>query len=82
MNDEEYWSAARTVRLAIADMLDSLSPTQWDAQSVIPEWRVRDVAAHLAMVAPTALALLLLLTGRDRIVVDSLHGPGVVNLAG
>src|SRR4051794_32536362 len=48
--DEDYWSAVRTVRLRIADMLDTLSPGEWDAASLCHGWRVRDVAGHLAMV--------------------------------
>ena len=48
---EEYWSAVRTVRLWIADMLDTLSPTEWDAASLCEGWRVRDVAGHLALVS-------------------------------
>jgi len=48
--DEEYWSAVRTIRLRIAEMLDTLSPSEWDAASLCAGWRVRDVAGHLAMV--------------------------------
>lgn len=47
---EEYWSAVRTVRLQLADMLDTLSPSEWDAASLCQGWRVRDVAGHLALV--------------------------------
>jgi uncharacterized protein (TIGR03083 family) len=48
--DETYWSAVRTMRLRIADLLDSLSPTEWNAPSLCRGWRVRDVAGHLASV--------------------------------
>jgi uncharacterized protein (TIGR03083 family) len=48
--DEEYWSAVRTIRLRIADLLESLSPAEWNAASLCPEWRIRDVAGHLALV--------------------------------
>ena len=48
--DEEYWSAVRTLRLEVADMLDSLSPAEWEARSLCEGWRVRDVAGHLALV--------------------------------
>ena len=47
---EEYWSAVRTVRLRLAEMLDTLSPSEWDAASLCEGWRVRDVAGHLALV--------------------------------
>lgn len=48
--DEAYWSAVRTMRLRIADFLDTLSPAEWDAASLCPGWRVRDVAGHLTVV--------------------------------
>jgi uncharacterized protein (TIGR03083 family) len=48
--NEDYWSAVRTLRLRVADMLDSLSPNEWDAASVCEGWRIRDVAGHLALV--------------------------------
>ena len=48
--DEDYWSAVRTVRLRLAEMLDTLSPSEWDAASLCAGWRVRDVAGHLALV--------------------------------
>lgn len=47
---EEYWSAVRTVRLRLAEMLDTLSPSEWDTASLCKGWRVRDVAGHLALV--------------------------------
>lgn len=52
---EEYWSAVREVRLRLADMLDTLSPSEWDTASLCEGWRVRDVAGHLALV-PTITA--------------------------
>ena len=47
---EEYWSAVTAVRLQIADLLDTLSAQEWEAQSLCAEWRVRDVAGHVALV--------------------------------
>ena len=47
---DEYWSAVQTVRLGIAEMLDTLNPGEWDAASLCEGWRVRDVAGHLALV--------------------------------
>ncbi len=47
---EEYWSAVRMVRLRLAEMLDTLSPSEWDTPSLCEGWRVRDVAGHLALV--------------------------------
>ena len=48
--DAEYWSAVTAVRLQIADLLDTLSAQEWEAQSLCTEWRVRDVAGHVALV--------------------------------
>jgi len=48
--DEDYWEAVRTLRLRLADMLETLSPSEWDAASLCEGWRVRDVAGHLALV--------------------------------
>ncbi|SDS54559.1 TIGR03083 family protein [Friedmanniella luteola] len=48
--DDDYWGAVRTLRLGLADMLDTLSPGEWDAASLCGGWRVRDVAGHLALV--------------------------------
>jgi uncharacterized protein (TIGR03083 family) len=50
MKDEDYWSAVRTMRLRIADLLETLTPAQWNAPSLCRGWRVRDVAGHLALV--------------------------------
>lgn len=51
MTDEQaYWAAVRTVRLGVADLLDSLTPAEWDAPSPCRGWRVRDVAGHLSVV--------------------------------
>jgi len=48
--DETYWSAVRSVRLGVADLLESLPGADWDAPSLCRGWRVRDVAGHLALV--------------------------------
>ncbi len=50
MTDEDYWTAVRDLRLRTADLLESLSPPEWDAPSLCAGWRVRDVAGHLALV--------------------------------
>lgn len=50
MDEDAYWEAVRATRLRIADLLESLSPAEWDAPSLCRGWRVRDVAGHLACV--------------------------------
>src|ERR1700681_546024 len=31
----------------LVDLLQSLGPTEWEAQTIAPQWKVKDVAAHL-----------------------------------
>jgi uncharacterized protein (TIGR03083 family) len=49
MDLEDSWRAITGLRLALADLLDELSPPEWEAASLCAGWRVRDVAAHVAM---------------------------------
>ena len=46
--DETRWQDVERERLSLADLLDSLTSAQWE-QSLCERWRVRDVAAHVAM---------------------------------
>ena len=50
MREDEYWTAVRTLRLAVADFLDTLSPAEWETPSLCEGWRVREVAGHLSLV--------------------------------
>lgn len=59
--DDANWALIETERATLADLLASLSADQWEASSLCSEWRVRDVAAHLAMTpagAPTIRTML------------------------
>lgn len=47
--DETRWQDVERERLSLADLLDTLTPAQWEAQSLCARWRIRDVAAHVAM---------------------------------
>ncbi|HYP45324.1 MAG TPA: maleylpyruvate isomerase family mycothiol-dependent enzyme [Propionibacteriaceae bacterium] len=47
--DDTTWTLVEAERRSLADLLDRLSPEQWEVQSLCTEWRIRDVAAHLAM---------------------------------
>jgi uncharacterized protein (TIGR03083 family) len=47
--DDTTWTLVETERRTLADLLDGLTPQQWEAESLCSEWRIRDVAAHLAM---------------------------------
>jgi uncharacterized protein (TIGR03083 family) len=46
----DYFPVIAAERLAIANMLDGLSPQRWEAQSLCAGWTVRQVAAHLTVV--------------------------------
>ena len=43
----DAWEMVRAERTELADLLDTLTPEQWDAPSLCSGWRVRDVTAHL-----------------------------------
>lgn len=60
MDTEQSWQVIEQQRLAIADLLEGLSPEQWESPSLCAEWRIRDVAAHVSMVGlpPTTSQLL------------------------
>ena len=47
--DDTTWTLVATERRTPADLLDGLTPEQWEAKSLCTEWRIRDVAAHLTM---------------------------------
>ncbi|TQM33602.1 maleylpyruvate isomerase family mycothiol-dependent enzyme [Nocardia bhagyanarayanae] len=49
MDRDQQWRVIEEQRLAVADLLDGLAPDEWLAPSLCEGWRVRDVAAHLAM---------------------------------
>lgn len=44
---EQTWARIRAERLAVADLLDTLTPEQWAAPSLCGAWTVGEVAAHL-----------------------------------
>ena len=49
MEPEESWQLIEEHRLAIADLLELLTAQEWEHASLCTGWRVRDVAAHLAL---------------------------------
>jgi uncharacterized protein (TIGR03083 family) len=63
--DERKWSYVEAERLSLADLLAGLTPEQWEQQSLCSEWRVRDVAAHVAM-TPTEPSMGRIVTGLVR----------------
>jgi uncharacterized protein (TIGR03083 family) len=51
MDTEQTWHVIEEQRLAIAGLLDGLTPAQWESPSLCAGWRIRDVAAHLTTVS-------------------------------
>ena len=49
MDEEQSWQVITEQRLALAQLLEGLSDTEWEQPSLCEGWRVRDVAAHVAM---------------------------------
>lgn len=46
---DDVWAVVDAERSSLADLLEQLSPEEWEHPSLCAGWRVRDVAAHLAL---------------------------------
>ncbi|MFE3545219.1 maleylpyruvate isomerase family mycothiol-dependent enzyme [Nocardia sp. NPDC059177] len=49
MDVEQHWRTIAGQRRALADLLVQLTPAELDAPSLCAGWRIRDVAAHVAL---------------------------------
>jgi uncharacterized protein (TIGR03083 family) len=49
MDREQSWQVITEQRLGLARLLEGLSDDEWEQPSLCAGWRVRDVAAHVAM---------------------------------
>ncbi len=49
MQRDEKWAVIGNQRRVLADLLDTLDEVEWNQPSLCAEWRVRDVAAHIAL---------------------------------
>jgi uncharacterized protein (TIGR03083 family) len=49
LDEDAVWAAIDAQRRNLCDLLSSLSADEWDRPSLCTGWRVRDVAAHLAL---------------------------------
>jgi len=45
--DTDLWVAVHEERRALLDLLETLSPDQWNTPSLCDGWRVRDVVGHI-----------------------------------
>jgi uncharacterized protein (TIGR03083 family) len=75
MDEDAVWAATDRQRSSLADLLEDLREDEWDAPSLCAGWRVREVAAHLALAhTGTGAALAGLVRARgsfDRMVRDT-----------
>ncbi|SCL38257.1 TIGR03083 family protein [Micromonospora rhizosphaerae] len=62
MDRDDVWRTVDDERSSLADLLDDLSPEEWETPSLCAGWRVREVAAHLTLAhmgaLPATLAML------------------------
>jgi uncharacterized protein (TIGR03083 family) len=49
MNEDDSWTVIADQRRLVADLLDGLTEAEWNHPSLCAGWRVRDVAAHVAL---------------------------------
>lgn len=49
MERDEKWAVIADQRRVLAGLLDELDEAAWDQPSLCSDWRVRDVAAHVAL---------------------------------
>jgi uncharacterized protein (TIGR03083 family) len=65
MDAEDRWAWLARGRRDLADLLETLTREQWESPSLCTGWRVRDVAAHVAM-TPTEPSTVAIVTGMVR----------------
>ena len=51
----DFWTDVHQERQALLELLETLTPEQWDTPSLCTDWRVRDVVGH--MVSETHMTL-------------------------
>jgi len=49
MDREQSWQVIEQERRSLADLLDTPTDEEWDRPSLCAGWRIRDVAAHIAL---------------------------------
>lgn len=75
LDEDAVWSAVDRERVGLSDLLETLDEQEWAHPSLCAGWRVRDVAAHLALAhTPPSQAILDMLRARgsfDRMIRDT-----------
>jgi uncharacterized protein (TIGR03083 family) len=51
LDTDELWQIVDRERASLADLLEGLSPEEWETRTRCGDWRVRDLAAHLTVAA-------------------------------
>jgi uncharacterized protein (TIGR03083 family) len=59
LGTDERWQIVDRERASLADLLEELSPQEWEKPTRCGDWRVRDVAAHLTIAARFSYASVL-----------------------
>jgi hypothetical protein len=54
-NETDVWTDVHQERQALLEILETLTPEQWDTPSFCTEWNVRDVVGH--MVSETRMTI-------------------------
>lgn len=55
MDDDDIWRTIHRQRSALADLLETLRPDEWEQPSLCAGWTVRDVAAHVISSADASM---------------------------
>lgn len=63
MDREESWQVIEQERRTLADLLDTLTDEEWERPSLCGGWRIKDVAAHVALVPHPPNAWTMLVEG-------------------
>lgn len=63
MDRDEKWAVIAGQRRAFADLLAGLDDQQWQQPSLCSEWRIKDVAAHVALTPQSPGLLRILVRG-------------------
>lgn len=61
---ETYWDAVLTMRVDVADFLQTLTGDDWNQTSLCPQWLIRDVAGHLSLVPTITTAQMIAVAPR------------------
>jgi uncharacterized protein (TIGR03083 family) len=63
MDRDEKWAVIAGCRRELADLLAGLHDEEWERPSLCAQWRVRDVAAHVALIPQSPGMLRILAAG-------------------